>query len=161
MFNIWDPIIGVPIIGYFFNGYLHTWIFMVMQLKVDWQAALGVLLSTAVFFSSEMASQAKCHINFSCRRPLIHDWYDWNHPGAALVGARSMGEQTALAILNSVHLHALPHLSSIKFYPLAWSAIWVMPQLLTPCDLYRILDTRRVSCTAPMMQFFIFWKMNS
>ncbi|GFY27294.1 hypothetical protein TNCV_2069141 [Trichonephila clavipes] len=65
----------------------------------------------------------KISVPLEASPPPVHEWYEGNHPGAALLGTRSRGDGTTLARFRSGHLELngmwwdLPFLSELQCYP--------------------------------------------
>ncbi|GFV63900.1 RNase H domain-containing protein [Trichonephila clavipes] len=52
---------------------------------------------------SEIATRVKHGISSYWRQALVHEWYEGNRPGAALLGTSSRRDETTLASLRSGH----------------------------------------------------------
>ncbi|GFT13254.1 hypothetical protein TNCV_4077091 [Trichonephila clavipes] len=51
------------------------------------------------------------------KQPPVHEWYEGNHPGAALLGTGRRRDETTLARFHSGHTRAQRLMMGLKVYP--------------------------------------------
>ncbi|GFY10659.1 hypothetical protein TNCV_2194801 [Trichonephila clavipes] len=81
------------------------------------RAAIKILHRVAALLFPEIASRVKQDISSSWRKIPVHEWYEGNHPGTALLGTGSRLDETVLARLRSEHNRAQQHMMGLKVYP--------------------------------------------
>ncbi|GFV72075.1 uncharacterized protein TNCV_2460081 [Trichonephila clavipes] len=62
----------------------------------------------------EIATRVKQDISSSWRQAPVHEWYERNLPGAALLGTSSRREETSFARLLSGHTRSLRHVEGLQ-----------------------------------------------
>ncbi|GFV94082.1 RNase H domain-containing protein [Trichonephila clavipes] len=71
--------------------------------------------SYLVFFRNFHTSQKRCQLLLEATP--VHEWYERNHPGAALLETDSRRDETTLAAFRSGHTRAQRHVAGLKVYP--------------------------------------------
>ncbi|GFX40743.1 catalase [Trichonephila clavipes] len=66
---------------------------------------------------SETATRVKQNVSSSWKQAPLHEWYEGNHPSAALLGTGSRRDETTLARFRSGHTRAQWHVVGLKVYP--------------------------------------------
>ncbi|GFX91448.1 hypothetical protein TNCV_3545311 [Trichonephila clavipes] len=88
-----------------------------MRLQMVWpvRAAIKILRMGGCITFSEIATRVKQDTSSSWKQAPIHEWYEGNHPGAALLGTGSSRDETTLARFRSGYTRAQRHVAGLKF----------------------------------------------
>ncbi|GFT67411.1 RNase H domain-containing protein [Trichonephila clavipes] len=63
---------------------------------------------------SEIATRVKQDVSSSWKQVPVHEWYEGNHPGAALLEIGSRRDETTLARFRSGHTRVQRHVAGLK-----------------------------------------------
>ncbi|GFW82536.1 hypothetical protein TNCV_1794291 [Trichonephila clavipes] len=99
---------------------------------------------------SEIATRVKQDINSYWKLALVQQWYEGNHPGAALLGTGNRREEINIARLRSGHTQAEWHVVGLKITLLTQNAISTQAATahIMTCIVFHnsFISTSRKSC---------------
>ncbi|GFX15806.1 uncharacterized protein TNCV_1061281 [Trichonephila clavipes] len=103
----------------FFNGYRRTQMSAGMRLQIvrPVREAIKILRMGGCLIVSEIATRVEQDMSSSWKQAPVNEWYEGNHPGAALLGKGSRRDETTLARFLSGHTRAQRHVVGLKVYP--------------------------------------------